>query len=440
MWQQSNDDFTSKGNVPDSEKKYFEDTTATSGQQDSGIVDSGFLSSEGNLLISSDRSGEINESFVGGYDAAKYGGSGSGGCGADDGGAPTIFRGSSSGQTEAVAPEPMRADSGLDLALSESLNQLSLEQINLNPLGRGKVQTEPTFELRPLSVKIEDAKNQQEHEQRTQLSEQFQQFSQEPWELYYTQDDDGDTQLHIAIVQGFLEAAFSLIRMAPHPCLLNILNDDCQAPLHLAVLTRQPRIARRLVLAGANPALRDFRGNTALHLACASGDIACAKALTDSLSTIERNCLANSKRIPALPQNLEQRNYDGEMCLHVAAAGDQVDLVQHLLRLGADLEAREGLSGRTALHLALERGCRSVVTFLLQECRPCLDAPTYGGITAYQIAICFDGQLARELVRLGAKPEPLPESDSDMSDDSGDEDSPYIPAIARLRQGVGVRA
>lgn len=129
------------------------------------------------------------------------------------------------------------------------------------------------------------------------------------------------------------------------------------------------------------------------------------------------------------------------MCLHVAAAGGQVDIVQHLLRLGADLEAREGLSGRTALHLALERGCRSVVTFLLQECRPCLDAPTYAGITAYQIAICIDTQLARELVRLGAKPEPLPETDTEASDESEDEDTSYMPpAIARLRQRVGVRA
>ena len=99
--------------------------------------------------------------------------------------------------------------------------------------------------------------------------------------------------------------------MAPHSYFLNILNDDGQSPLHLAVLTRQPRIVRRLVLAGANPTLRNFRGNTALHLACATGDIACAKALTDPLTLIERNYFLSGKKIPPLPQNLEQRNYDG---------------------------------------------------------------------------------------------------------------------------------
>lgn len=99
--------------------------------------------------------------------------------------------------------------------------------------------------------------------------------------------------------------------MAPHPDLLDIINDDGQAPLHLAALTRQSRMARRLIIGGANPSLRDSKGNTALHLACASGDLDTARALTDPLATIERNYLGPHGRIPALPQNLEQRNYRG---------------------------------------------------------------------------------------------------------------------------------
>lgn len=113
----------------------------------------------------------------------------------------------------------------------------------------------------------------------------------------------------------------------------------------------------------------------------------------------------------------------GEMCLHVAAANGHVDLVRLLLRLGADLEAREALAGKTALHVAVERGCRSVIAFLLEECRPCLDTQTYAGLTAYQLALCFDdSQLARELVRLGASPQPLPES-SDSESSSEDEET-----------------
>ena len=127
------------------------------------------------------------------------------------------------------------------------------------------------------------------------------------------------------------------------------------------------------------------------------------------------------------------------MCLHIAAAENCVDIVKLLLRLGADLEAREALSGRTALHLALERGCRSVIVFLLTKCQPRLEATTYGGITPYQIAVCFDDQVAQELVRLGAKPA-LPDSESDISDDSEDENNAPMPREVNMMLRQGVRA
>lgn len=118
----------------------------------------------------------------------------------------------------------------------------------------------------------------------------------------------------------------------------------------------------------------------------------------------------------------------GEMCLHVAVANGHVNLVRLLLRLGADLEVKECLAGRTALHLAVERKCWPIITFLLKECEPCLDTKTYSGLTAYQLALYTDRQLARELLRHGAKPEPLPDSDSESSDDELN----YVPTILQL--------
>lgn len=118
----------------------------------------------------------------------------------------------------------------------------------------------------------------------------------------------------------------------------------------------------------------------------------------------------------------------GEMCLHVAVANGHVNLVRLLLRLGADLEAKECLAGRTALHLAVERKCWPIITFLMKECEPCLDTKTYSGLTVYQLALYTDRQLARELLRHGAKPEPLPNSDSESSDDELN----YVPTILQL--------
>lgn len=118
-------------------------------------------------------------------------------------------------------------------------------------------------------------------------------------------------------MQGYVEAALILINLAPYPRLLNIMNDHLQSPLHLAVLTQQPLIVRRLVLVGADLSLRNSRGNTALHLACASGDLACAKALTDPLYPMERNKLMPGQKVPALPQNLEQINYNGKYSISI---------------------------------------------------------------------------------------------------------------------------
>lgn len=381
-------------------------------------------------------------------------------------GATTSASSSSSATVTAAAAEASArvVDSGVvDVDLSEGLNQLTLRQQQLSSSGLNALavdsggdltfRPEPTtiLGLTPVKAAAESCHAGLQHRNDLLLDEHRQDGAKESatmnentWQLYYAQDDDGDTQLHIAIMQGYVEAALILIRIAPHPCLLNIYNDNWQSPLHLAVLTNQSLIVRRLILAGADPSLRNFRGNTALHLACVSGDLACAKALTDPLSPMERNKLMPGQTVPALPQNLEQRNYNGEMCLHLAAVNGHVNLVRLLLRLGADLEAREALAGKTALHLAMERECRPVVNFLLQECKPCLDTQTYSGLTAYQLALCIDSQLARELVRYGAKPEPLPDSDSESSSENSSEDetygeASYLPAIVKMQNAVEVK-
>jgi len=62
--------------------------------------------------------------------------------------------------------------------------------------------------------------------------------------------------LHLACISGSVDVVAALIRMAPHPCLLNIQNDVAQTPLHLAALTAQPNIMRILLLAGAEVIFR----------------------------------------------------------------------------------------------------------------------------------------------------------------------------------------
>lgn len=103
-------------------------------------------------------------------------------------------------------------------------------------------------------------------------------------------------------------------------CLINItfISFYCfafQTPLHLSILTRQPRVTRALILTGASCETPDRHGNTALHLACIHKYLDCVGALTQPVSFKELTDFTGRNRqfrIPQLPQNLELKNYDGK--------------------------------------------------------------------------------------------------------------------------------
>lgn len=57
--------------------------------------------------------------------------------------------------------------------------------------------------------------------------------------------------LHLACISGKADFVNTVIRMAPHPCLLNIQNDEAETPLHMAAIGSHPNILRMLIIAGA---------------------------------------------------------------------------------------------------------------------------------------------------------------------------------------------
>lgn len=310
----------------------------------------------------------------------------------------------------------MRLDSGVDVGLSETFSGLSLKSPSLNNLNSTK-RTNDDIPHTQTNIKSEQERP--------------------PWELYYRQDEEGDTQLHIAIIHGFIEVVYSLIRLAPHPCLLDIVNDYSQTPLHLAVLSRQSRIARRLVAAGASPRCRDLRGNTPLHLACEAGDLETVKEITApiSIQEVESLGLSYGTSVARREIDIEQRNYDGQMCVHLAALGGHVDVLRHLVWLGANINAREGKSGYTPLHQAIENGDQATTHFLLTECAGQLqiETPTYAGLTPMQLA--RSSTFVQALVSRGAlipgDADTDDEYDSDSSEDMSYESSNvFKPALA----------
>lgn len=74
-----------------------------------------------------------------------------------------------------------------------------------------------------------------------------------------------------------------------------------QTPLHLAVITHQIYLVKKLIEGGADVNLMDRHGQTALHLACQDGDVNCVHAIRD----VTHNCRVQIR--------LDLKNFQGKL-------------------------------------------------------------------------------------------------------------------------------
>lgn len=141
-------------------------------------------------------------------------------------------------------------------------------------------------------------------------------------QLAHTKDMHGNYPLHMSVLMRKPE----LVKR--YCCILFILeasldmfNDEKHTPLHLAVRDNSVEIVEILLAFGANPSIRDSRGNTCLHLATAIRSSESLKLLAESV---------NSK------DELNSFNNFGITPLHIAMMNDDKACVDILLRSGAD--------------------------------------------------------------------------------------------------------
>jgi len=204
----------------------------------------------------------------------------------------------------------------------------------------------------------------------------------------FNPDEDGDTKLHLAIIQKRADLIEQCIYFCPDPHWLTIQNFLQQSPLHLAILTNQADVARKLLANGSSLEMRDRNGNTPLHLACKMGLGECVEALTYPITDEERQNVPQSHQlVHRMPQDMSIKNYEGETCLHLAACVGHTNLVHFLVNsCHADINSQEGKSGRTILHQAVENNNSPLVQYLLQHPGVDLEALTYDLSTPLQLA------------------------------------------------------
>uniref|UniRef100_A0A8D0F8D1 NFKB inhibitor epsilon n=1 Tax=Strix occidentalis caurina TaxID=311401 RepID=A0A8D0F8D1_STROC len=249
--------------------------------------------------------------------------------------------------------------------------------------------------------------------------------------------EDGDTLVHLAIIHCVPAVALCCIAQLPRE-VLEIQNDLFQTPLHLAVYLEQPSVIQALIHKGVNPGLQDRNGNTPLHLACEQQRLRCAQQLLQGTALTEGTAQPHGHH-----QDLQLQNWQGETsgqpgaklvarlgqrlcvvyagiqersrvgteaglaclrvvradwgsfsclpvpglaCLHISTLKGNIPMMSLLLESGANIDVREGTSGKTPLHLAVECHNRRAVQFLLRN-GAYVDAQMYNGCTPLHLAV-----------------------------------------------------
>ena len=124
-----------------------------------------------------------------------------------------------------------------------------------------------------------------------------------------------------------------------------------QAPIHKIIESKEPNkheVLKKMLDLGSDPNIKDSNGWSALHYACQLGDYESVEILVNSDATID--AYSNNKRIP----------------LHLAAYRGYPKIVEFLLKNGSDPNYKDEL-GCTPLHLAAKKGNVKCIELLLDN-------------------------------------------------------------------------
>ncbi|XP_074686876.1 nuclear factor NF-kappa-B p100 subunit isoform X2 [Strix aluco] len=232
--------------------------------------------------------------------------------------------------------------------------------------------------------------------------------------LAASQDENGDTPLHLAIIHeqtAVIKQLIEIIVSIPSQQIINISNNLQQTPLHLAVITKQPQVVQLLLQARADPTLLDRYGNSLLHLALQAGDEEMLRTLLAHLGS-------------AAPYLLRLPNFHGLLPVHLAVKAKSLACLDLLVRKGADVNAVERQGGRTSLHLAVEMENLNMATHLVKKLGADVNSRTFAGNTPLHLAAGLGSPtLTKLLLKAGAdvlceNDEPVSPSSSEASSDT----------------------
>ncbi|WP_341787525.1 ankyrin repeat domain-containing protein [Rickettsia endosymbiont of Cantharis rufa] len=146
---------------------------------------------------------------------------------------------------------------------------------------------------------------------------------------------------------------------------------DGTSPLHIASQNSLQEVATALINNGADPNIRDNKGNTPLIYAILAKEP--KKEIIELLIT--------SSNI-----NLDIKNDDAQSALHIATKYNHINIVKLLLDAGVNVNAVND-DGDTALHLALQYHYMDIAKLLFSNSEVDIYVPNNLSLTPVQLAI-----------------------------------------------------
>ena len=233
------------------------------------------------------------------------------------------------------------------------------------------------------------------------------------------QDILGNTPLHIASHSGHMECVKLIVENSTVRVDPNLTNKTKQTALHLASDNDHRDIAEYLLIhAECNPNIKDFYGNTPLHITTWKGELEWVKSIVETSSVSIDPDVSNNDKQTALhiacknghrdiaeyllthtTCNPNALNIYGNTPLHIASQSSHMECVKLIIETST-VRADPNLTNikkQTAVHLASENGHRNIAEYLLShaECNP--NIQDINGNTPLHIA-CRKGYL--ECVKL----------------------------------------
>ena len=195
---------------------------------------------------------------------------------------------------------------------------------------------------------------------------------------------DNSTPLHLASLNGHMEAAWILIELGAD---VTARDKDGKTPLRLALQRGQIDVALLLFDSerGTHPTAWNKRGETRLHMVLQCGHIDIARMLI------------------VHGVDVTTQNKDGETLLHLALKSGQVDVVPILLKCGTDPTA-QNKDGETPLSLALRSGYGDVARLLVERGTDTTARNKRGETPLHLASHMGQVDVARSLLERGADP------------------------------------